>query len=611
MSAESAPISASTPTSGPASGPASGPVPNLDASPAVVLRGGRVFDGTGGPSIVADVLVRDGVVAAIGRDLAVPEGTVSIDAGGRWVTPGFIDMHTHYDAEVELSPKLGESVRHGVTTVLFGSCGLSFVMGTPEDLADQFCRVEGVPRDLVLPLLEKIKDWEGPESYAEHLRGAPLGPNATLFFGHSAVRAAVMGLGRSVDPGVRPTDGEQRRMERHLHEALDVGYLGMSFNTLPWDKLGGERYNSSPTPSVFASFGEYRRFARILRERDRIFQVVPDLQGRWNVPLLMSMSTGIGRRTLKVNLLSMLDPIAARNAHRMVGEGAAFFNRFLRSDVRFQAMPIVFDLFVDGLEVPVIEEFEAGTEALSITSQEDRKRLMTDPRYRERFKRQWRRRLAPKAWHRKLDEPRILDCPDRSLVGRTFAEIAAERGDADPLDTFLDLQAAYGNELRWRTVVANERPASIHYIAKSPSAIIGFADSGAHLRNMAFYDLPLHMLRLATDADGTAPVVTPEFAVRRVTGEIADYLGIDAGYLRVGERADLAVVDPTTLDARLDNIVEDDTEALLGIRRLVRRHDECVPLVMVNGRIAWRDGEFVPGFGEARGFGDLLLSKAA
>ena len=126
-------------------------------APPLLIRGGTVFDGSGQrPGLRADVLVRDGIVAQIGIDLAAPEGAEVIDATDRWVVPGFVDLHTHYDAEVEIDPALGESVRHGETSSLDGSCGLSFAMGTPQDLADQFCRVEAVPYDTVLPLLEKV-----------------------------------------------------------------------------------------------------------------------------------------------------------------------------------------------------------------------------------------------------------------------------------------------------------------------------------------------------------------------------------------------------------------------------------------------------------------------
>jgi N-acyl-D-aspartate/D-glutamate deacylase len=133
-----------------------------------LIRSGLVVDGTGAEGRIADVLVTDGIVTAIGRDLDAPADTDVIDAEGCWVTPGFIDLHTHYDAELEIDPGLTESVRHGITTVLIGSCGLSFAIGEPEDLADMFCRVEGVPRTEVLPLLERIKDWSDPPGYLDH-----------------------------------------------------------------------------------------------------------------------------------------------------------------------------------------------------------------------------------------------------------------------------------------------------------------------------------------------------------------------------------------------------------------------------------------------------------
>ncbi len=578
-----------------------------EPDPPVLIRGGTVFDGSGQrPGLRADVLVRDGIVAQIGLDLPAPEGATVVDATGRWVTPGFVDLHTHYDAEIEIAPALGESVRHGVTSVLVGSCGLSFAMGTPEDLADQFCRVEAVPYDTVLPLLEKVKDWETPAEYLDHLDALPLGPNVTAMFGHSAVRVAVMGLGRSVDDAVRPTAAELDEMTRHLHDALDAGYLGMSFNTLPWDKLDGERFRSRSTPSVYAKWKEYRHFAKVLRARERILQMVPDLQGRWNIAVIMGLSTGIGRKPLRTMVISLIDSIALRGFHRLAGGATRLANDHLRADMRWQSLPLPFELWVDGLEVPVMEELGAGTEALHEIDVAARQELLGDPAFRARFKKQWSNPLSPKAWHRDLGEPRIVGCPDASVVGRSFAEVAAERG-IDPLDCFLDLQQEHGNDLRWYTVVGNERRESLEYVVSHPAVIIGFSDAGAHLRNMAYYDFPLHLLRLVRRAEAEGrTLMSPERAVHRLTGEIADFLGIDAGHLEVGRRADLVVVDPAALDDRLDDITEEEMVGMPDLQRLVRRHDDCVPAVVVNGRVAWLDGAFAPGFGDRRGFGRVL-----
>ena len=231
-----------------------------------LIRGGTVYDGTGAAGRPADVLIGDeGTVVEIGPALAAPESAEVVDATGCWVTPGFIDLHTHYDAELEVAPSLSESLRHGVTTALIGSCGLSMVLGEPEDLADMFCRVEGIPRDLVLPLLEDIVDWKTPGEYVEHLDGLALGPNLIAMMGHSTLRAHVMGLGRSLDRSVTPTEGELVEMEALVTDSIDAGLLGLSVNLLPWDKMGGTRYRSNPTPSVFARFAEYRRLAEVAR----------------------------------------------------------------------------------------------------------------------------------------------------------------------------------------------------------------------------------------------------------------------------------------------------------------------------------------------------------
>src|SRR5690606_7063432 len=118
-----------------------------------------------------------------------------------------------------------------------------------------------------------------------------------------------------------------------------------------------------------------------------------------------------------------------------------------------------------------------------------------------------------------------------------------ERGQ-DPVELFLDLQATHGDALRWYTVVGNDRPRELEYVVSHPDVLIGFSDAGAHLRNMAYYDFPLHLLRLVRRAaDEGRELMSPERAVHRLTGEIADFLGIDAGRLAVGARADVAVVD--------------------------------------------------------------------
>src|SRR5690606_3028691 len=163
-------------------------------------------------------------------------------------------------------------------------------------------------------------------------------------------------------------------------------------------------------------------------------------------------SAGIARRKLKTMLITMMDPAASRGIHRVVGLVARLTNRLLGGDLRFQALPNTFDMWVDGIEVPVFEEFRAGTEALHIEHPVARASLLRDQSYRRRFKRQWRNRILGRAYHRDLSETKIIDCPERDLIGRSFAEIATTRA-ADPIDTLLDLVAEHGRALRWYTVI--------------------------------------------------------------------------------------------------------------------------------------------------------------
>lgn len=572
-----------------------------------IIRNGTVFDGTGSPRRDVDVFVGpDGRIDALGRDLEAPPDATVIDATNCWVTPGFIDVHTHYDAELEIAPELSESVRHGVTTALIGSCGLSLVVGEPEDLADTFCRVEGIPRDMVLPLLQDVVDWKSPAEYVDHLRSLPLGPNLVGMVGHSTIRAHVLGLGRSLDRRVRPDDDETAAMARLIDDGMDAGLLGLSVNLLPWDKMGGERFRSRPTPSVFAKFAEYRKLSDVVRRRDAVFQAIPNLQTRWSIGPLLDMSRPRHGQALRTSLLTMMDPPPAMGIYRAIGAVTNLYNSRLGANIRFQALPTPFDLYTDGMENPVIEEFGAGTEALHLEDLAARRALMGSPVYRERFRAQWSSKLASRAYHRDLAEARIVHCPDSTLDGRTFAEVAAERG-TDELDAFLDLQIAYGNDLRWYSVVANANARHLEWIMGSPAAMIGFSDAGAHLRNMAFYNFPLRMLKRVRDAQRAGRAfMTVEHAVQKLTGDIADFYRIDAGRLGQGARADLVVIDPAHLDDSVEAIHEAPMAGFPGLQRLVRRNDDTIKAVLVNGRVAWREGAAAPGLGQHQGFGTVL-----
>ena len=571
------------------------------------IENGLFFDGRGGPPAVRHLGIVDGRVSVI-QDLPIPRTQVRrvIDARDRWVMPGFIDLHTHYDAELEVSPSLSESVRHGVTTIFMGSCSLGACLGEPEDIADIFCRVEGIPRPIMLPLLQQRKDWNSLGEYFSHLDSLPLGPNVASFVGHSNLRMHVMGFDRSVQPSIRPSKEELCQMEALLEEGLDLGYLGLSIQTLPWDKLDGERWPARPLPSYFAPWSEYRRLTRILRRRDRVFQGVPNITTKVNVLLFLLESAGLFRKPLKTTIISLMDIIADRKIHRVVPLLTRLFNRAFGANFRMQALPNLFDVWSDGMQLVVFEEFGAGTEAINHVDLTQRAALLRDPEYRKRFRKQWTNFLLPKVYHRDFEYSEVLACPDDSVVGKSFAQISQERG-CHVVDAFLDLAAEHGERLRWYSVMANDRTQPLEFIAGHPDVLIGFSDAGAHLRNMAHYNFPLRMLKLARDAELRGePFMTMGQAVHRVTGEIGNWFGIDAGVLDEGKRADLVIVDPTKLDERLEMAHEEEMEGFGGLKRLVRRNDETVDAVLIRGKLAVLHGKPLSHLGEERGYGQVL-----
>lgn len=567
-----------------------------------IIKNGLHFDGTGAPGALRNLGIVDGkVVVASEGALDEPGCPRVIDARGKWVVPGFVDVHTHYDAEVIASPSLSESIRHGVTTVTIGSCSISAVLSDAEDCSDLFTRVESVPREHVLPLLRKKKTWTSAGEYVEFLERHPLGPNIVSFLGHSDLRTRVMGLARAVDPRARPTEDELKEMERLLEDALDHGFLGMSSMTNPWDKLDGDRFRSAQLPSTYATWKEYRRLHGVLRRRGRILQSAPSLVTKVNALLFMAESAGwFFRRTLKTTLITLADAKSSRGLHHVLGRVTRFVNRVLGGDMRWQTLPVPFEVYADGIDLVVFEEFGAGQAALHLADEVARNELMREESYRRKFRKDYDAKWTARVWQRDFHDAFIVACPDETVVGKSFGEVAEARG-LHAVDAFLDLVVAHGKKLRWRTTIANDRPAELATMMNEPSALIGFADSGAHIRNMAFYSFPLRMLRYVRDTGA----MTLERAVHRLTGELADWLGVDAGHLRVGDRADLVVIDPTALDARLDVYHEAVMEGFGDLKRMVNRSDGVVSAVFVNGRLAFdgqvRDvghGRFLPAEGK-------------
>ena len=559
----------------------------------LVIRGGTVFDGTGAAPITADVGIRDGKVAAVGQRM--PDGVRTIDARGRWVLPGLIDVHTHYDAEVLLSPGLGESVRHGTTSVIFGNCSLSTVYSDADDCADMFARVEALPWQIVHDSVKEAKTWSGPAEYVKALDSLPLGANVAAFIGHSDIRAAVLGLGQSVDADYRPTRAQIEQMQQMLTESLDAGFVGLSTLRSSFSKLEGTRHPARQLPSTYATWSEFDALNTVLRQRGRVHQSTPNLARQTEVSRYLAQSIGRGfrgpRKALKTTLIAAADVKADRRAARLTLLAASLTN-LAGGNFRWQHLPVPFEMYADGVDLVVFEEFGSGSTALNFRDEMSRGKLLADESYRRQFRKDMTKQFGPRVWSRDLSDAEIVSCPDQSVVGQSFADVAAARG-IEPADALLDLTVEHGAGLRWRTVVANDREKVLDRMQRSPNVQIGFSDSGAHLRNMAFYNSGLRMLE-RVHRRGSMPV---EAAVRRLTGELADWYGLDAGYLREGKRADIAIVDPAGFDGSSAAYAEAPYPGAPDVKRMVNRNDKLVTATIVGGHIVYDAGEFAPGFG--------------
>jgi N-acyl-D-aspartate/D-glutamate deacylase len=565
----------------------------------VVIRNGLFFDGSGSKPTQADVAIDGGKVRASASRLPAT-GRREIDAKGCWVMPGMLDIHTHYDAEIEAIPGLDESVRHGVTTVVMGNCSLSTAVGKKKDILDLFCRVESLPRDVLSRWFGDELSWHSVAGYYEHLDKLPIGPNVSSFVGHSSIRAHVMGMERSLKVS-RAEPEEIASMRNILAEAMDAGYLGLSIDMLPWHRMDGEPFCGLSVPSQHATPHEYRRLAEVVRQRERVLQATPNALTKRTVALLGMLSTGVFRKPLRTTIVAAMDVKTNRRIYQIATKGATLLNRLFRANIRWQALAEPFLNFCDGVHTPLFEEFATGVEAIS-AAPAVRKQMFSDPVFRQAFRRDWRTR-GQRVFHRDLHDMWVVSSPIAGQAGQSFGALADAAG-AEPLEYFMDLLAEHDSAIRWKTVVTNDRARERQYILAHPTTLPGFNDSGAHARNMAFQDGGLQLLQQVLLNPGLMPL---EQAIHKMTRQTAEWLGLDAGSLAPGAWADAVVIDPEKLKTGLSDPIEQYDPRLAGAMRMVKRSDGVVRQVLIGGRVAFEDAQFANDFGTKR-YGRLLRS---
>ncbi|MGQ0501026.1 MAG: N-acyl-D-amino-acid deacylase family protein [Panacagrimonas sp.] len=615
----------------------------------VLIRNAWVFDGTGSAPRRLDVAVAGETVAAIGERLPSQLAGSVIDAEGLWLMPGLLDIHTHFDLEVEIEPQLPEAVRHGSTTVLVANCSLGLAFGNQrrdgtDPLVDCFARVENVPKDV----LRKVADgaiWNDSAAYLDHLRTQALGPNIVPMIPHSMLRIEAMGLGDSVQR--QPSDAELETMGRLLEKGLTEGYIGFSTDGLPFHFLANAPNTQKQIPTQFASFRELEFLTGIVRRWDRLWQTTPAKDSPRTVfrNFLLTSARYYGK-PLKVAAVAALD----LHMNRLMVKVALLMTRILNSRwiggrFRLQALGASFRTWSDGMITPLAEEVPVLRQLneLDLEDRAGRQALMNDAGWSDEFRRMWRHgkqglskarlkrwlRIDGNVFSRELRDMTLDDGPvpdwngytlqwvfERALAWQHGARTGSSEVESevfaalptpcDEADFVLHLLRRFDTRLRWWTVTANRNPALVKRLLFHPQLLPGFNDSGAHLTNMAFFDGNLRSLKMAQE-DGTATVAK---MVRRLTREPAEFLGIDAGRLEPGAQADLVLIDPQRLLAwDPDSTYRFLWRDCYQHRQLVNRPEGVVSLVIIGGKVAWRDGAATPELGQER-FGRLMLDAA-
>ncbi len=494
----------------------------------IVIRGGTVVDGTGAPGAPADVAVTGGRITAVGRGL---EGDRVLDAGGQVVCPGFIDIHTHYDAQVFWDPDLTPSSHHGVTTVVAGNCGFSIAP----------IRREGVP--LLARTLQHVEDmsfdtlaagvpWDEFETFPQYLdtveaRGTSL--NYACYVGHTAVRLYVMGE-EAYERAA--TDEEIARMQAVVAEAMASGAAGFASSASPTHN--GDR--GRPVPSRVADLAEVRALLQPLKECGRgVVALLPG--GVFSNEEVFELQREIGRPFTWTALLT----VKGYPYHeKVMAEHDAAWAEGVEVWPQVSCRPLVFQM---NLSEPFTLNMRPSFAALMDRPKAERVAAYRDPAWRASA---WDD-VSGKKGGFPLNWDAISVAESRShpeLADRPVAVLAEERS-CTPLDVMLDISLDDDLEARFWSVLANNDPDAIAWLLPRDNVLLGLADSGAHVGQLCDACFSTDLLGNWVRDRGVMPL---ERAIHKLTAEPAGVYGLDdRGTVAVGQAADLCVFDPDTV----------------------------------------------------------------
>jgi N-acyl-D-aspartate/D-glutamate deacylase len=546
----------------------------------LVVRNGVVVDGTGGPRYRADLGVRHGRIARIGR--IKERGRREVDAEGLVVAPGFIDGHTHMDAQIAWDPLGTCSCWHGVTSVVMGNCGFTLAPARATQrhlVVRNLERAEDISADAMAQGIEWT--WETYPEYLDALERLPKGINYAGYVGHSALRTWAMGERAFEEPA---SEEDLAIMVRELRDALRAGAVGFTTSRSAAHQTSDDR----PVASRLATWGEvvalvgtmgdlgggvFELASENVREDEALareyYGRLSDLAVATGVPITFGVFAERTPRGEHRRVLDVLDETAARGG-RMFGQAhAREFNIVLS--------------FKTQLPFDVLPEWKA-VRSLPL---EEQHRALRDPATRDKLlgaarSASWPKIVGAEARPPEYDWIRVMDGPTPPY--RSIAELAAERG-LDPAECMIDLALNSNFEQFFLQSILNGDPDIVVEIIRHPRCIPTFSDSGAHVSQLMDSSIPTHLHGYWARE---RQAFTLEQAVHKITLAPAIAWGFsDRGLLREGLAADLCIFDPDKIGPSMPEVAHDLPG---GSVRLVQKATGIAATV-VNGEVVLEDGE--------------------
>jgi N-acyl-D-aspartate/D-glutamate deacylase len=533
----------------------------------ILIRNGRIVDGSGLPAFAGDVGIANGRLVRVGGQLG-GEARRTIDAGGRVVAPGFIDPHTHFDAQLLWDGQARPALEHGVTTVVHGNCSLSLApLKAPhrQKLVKMFQQIEEMPDAAFDGAFEWT--WEGFADYVAALRGR-VALNVAPLAGHSPLRMWVMGE-EAQKRAAKPD--EIRAMQDLLRACLEAGAVGLSTSYVDMDE------NLAPVPSRYAHWEELDALAAVLGEFGRMLQVVPEF---YNTDITVARVDQLAELSLAHGIPTTFSPlfdsaVIPDNVPRVLARVAEQFARGARVWPQVQTRPIDISFSLDMASLYFIQLpmwymilRMPREQRIALFRNEGTRKGLIDA-------------AEPNGDTHRFASLRVRDSRDASLIGKTLAEIAADRGTT-PAGAMIDLSLEEDLGVHFlASRMGHEDPSRIGPILANDLVHVGASDGGAHIQSFATYGDTGYLF---SEFVRKGRHLTLEHAIRKITSDTAQIWGIpDRGVLKAGLAADVVVFDPDTI-GRGDELPARDMPGA-GMRYV--RSASGVDTVIVNGELTW------------------------